>query len=63
MDNIHGPFFYLKYYVSETGLCLRLQVAPTQVGPIEGASPSLRTNLSSFHLKTETESSTRKAVF
>jgi hypothetical protein len=29
--------------VSETGFCLRLQVKPTQLGPIDRASPSLRT--------------------
>jgi hypothetical protein len=38
--------FYLKHFpvfiynnVSETGLCLRLQVKPTQLGPIDRASP------------------------
>jgi hypothetical protein len=35
--------FYLKEYVSETGFCLRLQAEPTQVGPIESVSLSLRT--------------------
>jgi hypothetical protein len=28
--------------VSDTGFCLRLQVKPTQFGPIDGASPYLR---------------------
>jgi hypothetical protein len=38
--------FFLKkpHNVSETGFCLRLQVAPTQLGPIDRASPYLRTD-------------------
>jgi hypothetical protein len=32
------PAFYLKHDVWETGLCLFLQVKPTQMGPIEKAS-------------------------
>jgi hypothetical protein len=41
----HYPwsYFYLKCNVSETGLCLHLQVAPTQLGPISRASPYLQT--------------------
>jgi hypothetical protein len=37
--------FFLKktHDVSETGFCLRLQVAPTQLGPMDRASPYLRT--------------------
>jgi hypothetical protein len=31
--------FYLKYNISETVFCLRLQVEPTQLGPIDTASP------------------------
>jgi hypothetical protein len=38
LDIIHRPVFYLKYDISETGICLRLQVEPTQLGPIDGAS-------------------------
>jgi hypothetical protein len=34
---------YLKHNVSETGLCLCLQVEPTQLGSIDRASPYLRT--------------------
>jgi hypothetical protein len=30
LDIIHRPVFYLKYDVSETGVCPRLQVEPTQ---------------------------------
>jgi hypothetical protein len=30
--------FYLKHNVSETGFCLRLQVEPTQLGPIDRPS-------------------------
>jgi hypothetical protein len=63
--------------VSETGFCLRLQVKPTQLGPINKVSPYLSlslgpeigtssidwTQLSRFYLKTETESSLQNAVF
>jgi hypothetical protein len=31
--------FYLKHNVSETGFCLRFQVEPTQLSPIDRASP------------------------
>jgi hypothetical protein len=31
--------FLFKTYVSETGFCVRLQVEPTQLGPIDKASP------------------------
>jgi hypothetical protein len=44
MDNIHRTVFYLKYNVSETILCFRLQVEPIQMGTIEGASRRLRTS-------------------
>jgi hypothetical protein len=35
-------FFYLKYNVSETGFCLRVQVESTQLDPIDRYSPYLR---------------------
>jgi hypothetical protein len=35
--------FIKNYNISETGFCLRLQVKPTQLGPIDIASPYLRT--------------------
>jgi hypothetical protein len=35
--------YFIKHDVSETGFCLRLQVDPTQMGPIERASLRLRT--------------------
>jgi hypothetical protein len=38
LDIIHNNVFYLKHKVSETGFCLRLQVEPTQLGPIERGS-------------------------
>jgi hypothetical protein len=44
--------FIFQNNVSETGFCLRLQVKPTQLGPIDRASPYLRT-----------ESSLRNVVF
>jgi short-subunit dehydrogenase involved in D-alanine esterification of teichoic acids len=51
LDIIHRPVIYLKHRpvyiskhnVSETGFCLRLQVKATQLGPIDMASPYLRT--------------------
>jgi hypothetical protein len=44
LDIIHHPGFiccYLKQNVLEAGFCLRLQVKPTQLGPINRASPHL----------------------
>jgi hypothetical protein len=43
LDIIHRPVFYLKHKVSETGFCLRLQVIPTQLGPIDRGSPCTNT--------------------
>jgi hypothetical protein len=40
---IHRLVFTNKTHsVSETGFCFRLQMAPTQLGPIDRASPYLR---------------------
>jgi hypothetical protein len=36
-------FIYLKRNFSETAFCLRLQVEPTQLSPVDRASPYLRT--------------------
>jgi hypothetical protein len=70
LDIIHGPVFYLKHGISETGFCLRLQVELSQVGQTDRASIRLRTretfywaHLSRFRLKTETEASLRNVVF
>jgi hypothetical protein len=38
----HRPVYFSKHNVSDTGFCLRLQVKPTQLGPIDRASPYLR---------------------
>jgi hypothetical protein len=62
------PDYFSKHNVSETGFCLRLQVKPTQLGPIDRASPYLRTSIDwarmkRFYLKTGTESSLRKVAF
>jgi hypothetical protein len=38
----HYPVYFSKH-VSESGFNLRLQVKPTQLGPIDRASPYLRT--------------------
>jgi hypothetical protein len=43
LDNLHRPVLFKTHNVSETGFCLRLQVESTQLGPIDRASPSLRT--------------------
>jgi hypothetical protein len=36
-------FLFETHKVSETGFCLRLQVEPNQLGPIDKASPYFRT--------------------
>jgi hypothetical protein len=41
LDSIHIPVFYLKHDVLKTAICLRLQVEPTQLDPIDSASHSL----------------------
>jgi hypothetical protein len=33
------PLYFSKHNVSETGFCLRLQVKPIQLGPIDRAIP------------------------
>jgi hypothetical protein len=61
---MHCPVFWIKQNVSGTGFCLRLQVGPIQLGPIDRAILCLRETetsciywpqLSRFHLKTETD--------
>jgi hypothetical protein len=43
LDIIHPPVFYfIKHLVSETEVCVRLQVEHTQMGPIERTFLSLR---------------------
>jgi hypothetical protein len=39
-----SPYFS-KHNVSETGLCLCLQVKPTQLSPVDRVSPHLRTKI------------------
>jgi hypothetical protein len=47
LDIIQSLVHFLKNHnVSETGFCLRLQVKPTQLDPIDRASPYLRTSMS-----------------
>jgi hypothetical protein len=53
LDIFHGPVFYLKRNVLETGVSLRRHVKPYLVGP----------DWLSFCLKTKTESSLRNIVF
>jgi hypothetical protein len=53
MMMINLPVFYLKHDVSETGLCLRLHVEPTQVGPIEEARLCLQRHKRRVLNKTE----------
>jgi hypothetical protein len=38
-------FLFKTHDVSETGLCLRLQVEPNLFGPLDGASSYLRTSV------------------
>jgi hypothetical protein len=42
LDIIHLPVYISKHNVSETAFCLRLQVKPTQLGPMDRASPYLQ---------------------
>jgi hypothetical protein len=41
-------FLFKKHNITETGFCLRLQVGPSQLGPIDRASPYLRTMVQKF---------------
>jgi hypothetical protein len=65
----HRPVYFSKHNVSKTAFCLRLRVKYTQLGPIDRASPYLRSssidwaNPSRFYMKTETECSLRNVVF
>jgi hypothetical protein len=43
LDIIHRPVFSSKHNVSEIEFCLCLQVEPTQVFPMDRATPYLRT--------------------
>jgi hypothetical protein len=63
LDIIHHPVFYLKQDVSETGFCLHLQVDRSQLGSETEVSTIYWSQLSRFHLKTETKSSLRNVVF
>jgi hypothetical protein len=55
LDIIRRPVLYSKRKISETGLCLHLQVEPTQLGPTDTETNSIYwAQLSRFHLKTET---------
>jgi hypothetical protein len=71
-----AEYFYLNHDVSETDFCLRLQMKPTQMGPMETTSvclclcgPETEANsfywarLNWFYLKTETESGLRNVEF
>jgi hypothetical protein len=40
----HRPIYFSKHSISEAGFCLRLQVKILNLGPIDRASPYLRTN-------------------
>jgi hypothetical protein len=52
----HRSVYITKHNVSETGFCLRLHVKPTQLGPLDRASPYLRLGI-------ETESNLRNIMF
>jgi hypothetical protein len=53
LDIIHRPVFYLKHDVSETGFGLRLQVEPTQMGPMCVSGPVLPPTLHVYGLNTD----------
>jgi hypothetical protein len=42
LDIIHPPVLFKTHNVSETGICLRLRVEPTQLGSIDRDSPCLQ---------------------
>jgi hypothetical protein len=44
LDIIRCRVLYWKHNVSETRFCLRLQVEPTQLGPIDEANLCLRSS-------------------
>jgi hypothetical protein len=52
-EHYASPCFYLKHNISETGFCLRLQVEPTELGPIDRTSPYLRTPAPTQESETE----------
>jgi hypothetical protein len=43
LDIVHHPVFCLKRDILETGFCLRLQVEPAELGPVDRASLRLWT--------------------
>jgi hypothetical protein len=67
-------FLFKTHNVLETGFCLYLQVEPTHLGPINGASPCLQrgkeigtssinwAQLSRFHLKTDRIQSPKRVL-
>jgi hypothetical protein len=67
LDIVHRSVFYLKLKVSETGICLLLEMVLTDLFRIDGhvSIPVRkdRSQLNMFHMKTERESSLRNVVF
>jgi hypothetical protein len=59
-----SPSVLFKHNVPQTGFCIRLQVEPAQLGPIDRWGPSsiYWAQLSRSHMKTETESRTMDNV-
>jgi hypothetical protein len=55
LDIIDGPAFYLNQRFGDRSFCLRVQVVPTQLGPIDRATHAL-CGQSGFHLKMRVES-------
>jgi hypothetical protein len=65
---IHPPVFNLKYNVSETGFCFRLQVVPILLDYFCRCSETETSfiywaNTNRFHLKNEDRSQTQKCCF
>jgi hypothetical protein len=44
----HRPVFYFEHNVSEIGFCLRLQVEPSQMGPLGTASQETESSILKF---------------
>jgi hypothetical protein len=67
LEIILCPVFYLKHAAAETDFYFRLQMVPTEFGLTEYiqlfSSYIYRAQLSTFHLKTNTNSSLRNVVF
>jgi hypothetical protein len=58
----HRPLYISNHDVSETGLSLRLQVKPTQLGPIDRASLYFRTPVPASRYSIEAQLSRARSI-